>query len=62
MPRLDSGGDFMAAKMQYIKPEERGDEDDLSIYSDFVRQEMLECDGIDAAEEGFMDGYESAVY
>lgn len=41
---------------------DEGDEDDLNIYSDEVREEMLECDGIDPAEEAFMKGYGDAFH
>ena len=36
-------------------------EDDIDIYSDEVRETMLENDELDAAEEAFMNGYDNAL-
>ena len=48
----------MARRLYYREEKE---EDDISIYSQTAREEMLEDDEIAPEEEAFMAGYESAA-
>ena len=40
---------------------ERNRDDDIDIYSDDVRESMLEDDELTSWENGFMSGYENAM-
>ena len=49
----------MGTKIYNKKEEET--EDDLNIYSEEVRQLLLEDDAIDSTEDAFMKGYDEAL-
>ena len=43
------------------KFEEKKDEDDISVYSSYARELLLEDDELSPLEDAFMQGYEDAV-
>ncbi len=47
-------------KKGFVDIEPEMDLDDESIYSEDVREELLDSDGLSPMEAGFMQGYESA--
>ncbi len=47
-------------KRKFFRNEEK-DEDDISIYSKDVRENLLDDDELSPFEEAFMNGYEDAV-